>query len=149
MRIVSVFLCFIFVFVSAPVMAQQLARLDGYQPPPMFETTGYDDASIRESAGYDDGIEREVILDDVLSSVIEGSSSGFESEKPPLPPKRPVKVSLSREYAEQLRAEFENGQKQKVAPKRVSSNKSSDTLLENSLIEPSAEDLLNFIDPQN
>ncbi len=124
----------LFVAFALPSFAQtqeELARLDHYTPPPMFNTQGYDDASIRTSVGYKDSIEVETIDPRSVPQVII-PQAGF---KPPLPPRRPNKVVLSKERAEQIKRQFQRGY-------------TSEMTLDEDLVSPSAEDVLHTIDHQ-
>ena len=151
----------LFCFITPANAEDGAGALEGYTPPPMFDTDGYDDATIRESVGYKDPIEKEVIEhkdsyvlrseEDVKPSFTNLIEDNVVDNKPPLPPRRPVKTSLSKEYAEKIRKEFENGARAALSKPRSRSKHAPDleNSLEDSLVDPSAEDLLNYIDPQD
>lgn len=134
---------------ASPAFAQDtIAGLNGYTPPPMFETQGYDDAEIRDSVGYRDPIDQEN-----LSKIIVPQEQ--ENSAPPLPPHRPAKFSMSKAQAEKIKRDYEKGVREKpvvvlpVPNTAQKQNQKTDHIYGEDLVDPSAEDILNFIDPQN
>lgn len=130
-------------FCALPAFAETkggLTQLEHYTPPPMFNTQGYDDATIRTSVGYKDAIESEPIepiapVKRIDPRVVPQAVVHQESFKPPLPPRRPSKVTLSKRQAEQIRKQFERGY-------------TSENTLSEDLVSPSVEDVLHTIDGQ-